>query len=182
MSNRSVETLSPDEKKALDSFRQKKAAEEQKAREQAEKLAREKAAREQTYTENLSYEEKQVLEKYRSKNPPKIQEQVSKDEQAYLNSLRDKKAAAAKQRAAAQSQASSDASSSSGAASEDTHTETSSAASSQASYPIASAVAGRTGIVISPHTNQPVDVSDFKSGTLVKDPTSSSVAKFFRVP
>ena len=49
--------------------------------------------------------------------------------------------------------------------------------------PTAKAVPGRQGFVFSPFNNQLIDVSDFKSGTLVSDPRFTlSERKFFRVP
>lgn len=52
-----------------------------------------------------------------------------------------------------------------------------------AAYPVAKPVPGREGVVFSPFNNRLVDVSGWKSGTLVNDPRyPESEKKYFRVP
>jgi hypothetical protein len=51
------------------------------------------------------------------------------------------------------------------------------------SYPVALAVPGREGMVLSPFNQRLVDVAGFHSGALVADPHYPlSDKKFFRVP
>jgi hypothetical protein len=50
-------------------------------------------------------------------------------------------------------------------------------------YPFANKIPGKPGFVFSPYNNQPIDVRDIPTGTLVQDPTyPASEKKYFRVP
>lgn len=51
------------------------------------------------------------------------------------------------------------------------------------SYPTATSVVGKEGMVLSPYNNRVIDVRGLPSGSLVRDPTyDASEKKYFRVP
>ncbi len=53
----------------------------------------------------------------------------------------------------------------------------------RAEYVTAKKIPGKEGFVLSPYNKKQIDVRDFKSGDLVRDPTyDKSEKKFFRVP
>lgn len=49
-------------------------------------------------------------------------------------------------------------------------------------YPFATPVPGQVGFVLSPYSENKVDVRGIPSGTLVQDPTFPTEKKYFRVP